>query len=487
MEGSDIPKQSANFPDLFGTPPSKGSESPADHAISNPGDKTSVGAPLRGIPPPPKEPPPPPPTIGQQSMTIPRTLRERVQPGTSKRSDFPLVREKVHLLIIDVQTYLSQSDGGFFHESLTTMCSNIPKLIQAFRSHRDNQRQGCEIFFTFLQSLTQDARDISLDYKLSGPLLANIPTCTAPHEEIFLESVMPELELGKGDILIPKTSCSVFNSTSIDYTLRNFQGEQLVICGQLTDQCVESAVRDAADLGYFVTVAKDSCAAKSPDAETKGFHGMAGFCRLLSTDQILEELSVDHKIIPNNLQSHAQLEPVDKETTVRVDEAISRKKETPTTLTDKTFTSAQEAAYTLALLYSLQAASVEFIRYLMVDVCNTVRCKAVPLNHLLKNGSSLNYQVSVATVVMAGLPSFADSVLEETGLDASGLLTMQPDLSTMRVLPYARKSALVLGGLYDQGETRSGLCTRGLLQRVAKRAKEEFGIAFVSLYYCTND
>ena len=63
------------------------------------------------------------------------------------------------------------------------------------------------------------------------------------------------------DILIPKTSCSVFNSTNIAYVLRNLQIEQIVLVGQLTDQCVESAVRDAADLGFFVTVVDDACAA----------------------------------------------------------------------------------------------------------------------------------------------------------------------------------------------------------------------------------
>ena len=45
--------------------------------------------------------------------------------------------------------------------------------------------------------------------------------------------------------------------------LRNLGVEQLVVVGQLTDQCVESAVRDAADLGYFVTVAEG----KSMDAK----------------------------------------------------------------------------------------------------------------------------------------------------------------------------------------------------------------------------
>ena len=56
------------------------------------------------------------------------------------------------------------------------------------------------------------------------------------------------------EIVIPKTSSSVFISTNIDYLLRNLRIRSLVIAGFLTDQCVDSAVRDACDLGYLVTL-----------------------------------------------------------------------------------------------------------------------------------------------------------------------------------------------------------------------------------------
>ena len=46
-----------------------------------------------------------------------------------------------------------------------------------------------------------------------------------------------------------RRSSSVFISTNIDYVLRNLGVRQLILCGVVTDQCVESAVRDACDLG----------------------------------------------------------------------------------------------------------------------------------------------------------------------------------------------------------------------------------------------
>ena len=69
-----------------------------------------------------------------------------------------------------------------------------------------------------------------------------------------------------------------------------------MIVGQLTDQCVESAVRDAADLGYFVTLVSDACAAESVDSHEKGLMGMKGFCRIITTDDVLVELSNEFRM-----------------------------------------------------------------------------------------------------------------------------------------------------------------------------------------------
>ena len=55
-------------------------------------------------------------------------------------------------------------------------------------------------------------------------------------------------------MVITKTSSSVFNTTNIDTILRNLDVKNLILAGCLTDQCVESAVRDACDLNYLVTL-----------------------------------------------------------------------------------------------------------------------------------------------------------------------------------------------------------------------------------------
>lgn len=228
------------------------------------------------------------------------SLARRVLPGVSKRTDFPLQGDRTALLIIDVQNYLSlprseEEAAGksyFFNDASPGSVENIAKLADSFRLVRDNEstKTGFEVIFTYLQAATQDGRDISLDYKLSGPDLTNIPRPQTEPNELFLGHLQPDCTVGKGDILLPKTSCNVFVSTNIDYLLRNLHVEQLVIVGQLTDECVESAVRSAADLGYLVTVVEDACASLSPEKHAKGLDGVRGFARILSTGTTNREI-----------------------------------------------------------------------------------------------------------------------------------------------------------------------------------------------------
>ena len=231
-------------------------------------------------------------------MKTDSALSRRVKPGVSRRSDFTLLGDRSALLIIDIQKYLSIPRSAaeanqklyFFNNACPAAIKHIAKLTEAFRLVRDKSSRGCEVVFTYLQSSTQDGRDISLDYKLSGPDLTNIPRVGIDSDEIFLDELKPDITTGKGDILIPKTSCDVFASTNIDYVLRNLNIEQLVIVGQLTDECVQSAVRSAADRGYFVTLVEDACASFTREKHAKGLEGVKGFARIISTEKVLEEL-----------------------------------------------------------------------------------------------------------------------------------------------------------------------------------------------------
>ena len=209
------------------------------------------------------------------------------------------------MLIIDVQKYCCEKVTTDYYQKqkLQQMTGNISTLAELFRVRRDKEdprkepqnppnSNGCEVIFVMIQSKTKDGRDLSIDYKLSGPYFASCPTSDQTYNEIFLPFLQPNTTDGKGDIVVPKTACSVFNSTNLDYILRNLFVEQLVITGQLTEQCVESAVRDAADLGYLVTVVEDACATHTKERHERGLEGMKGFCRIAKTLELVKEFKV---------------------------------------------------------------------------------------------------------------------------------------------------------------------------------------------------
>jgi nicotinamidase-related amidase len=89
-------------------------------------------------------------------------------------------------------------------------------------------------------NLTEDGRDRSLDYKLSAMSVA---------KGSFEAQVIAKIAPQRDEIVLPKTSPSVFNSTILDYLLRNKGIEDVFVAGFLTDQCIDHAVKDGADLG----------------------------------------------------------------------------------------------------------------------------------------------------------------------------------------------------------------------------------------------
>ena len=152
------------------------------------------------------------------------------------------------------------------------------------RIQRVARNAGVEVMYTTIESLTRDGRDRSLDYKITG---FNVPK--GSWDGKVIDQILPR----EDEIVLPKSSSSVFVSTHIDYVLRNLGVKQLVISGLITDQCVESAVRDACDLGYLVTQITDACLTYSQARHDNSIYTIRGYCRQITTEELVAELSGD--------------------------------------------------------------------------------------------------------------------------------------------------------------------------------------------------
>ncbi|MDU9037252.1 cysteine hydrolase [Pseudomonas corrugata] len=73
----------------------------------------------------------------------------------------------------------------------------------------------------------------------------------------------PDMQPRAQDVVLQKTTVSVFGSTDLDKRLKRAGIENLIISGLMTHACVAGAARDAAPLGYNVLVASDASATRA--------------------------------------------------------------------------------------------------------------------------------------------------------------------------------------------------------------------------------
>lgn len=199
--------------------------------------------------------------------------------------DFTLAPGRAALLVVDLQRGFCDrevsealgfaSSDHFWYRVDDLVLPNAGKLIKAARE------AGVEVIYTVIEALTEDGRDRSLDHKRSDFLIPK----GSPGGE-----VMPQIVPRGDEMVIPKTASGIFNATNIDYILRNLGIERLCVFGVYSHQCIESAVRDAADRGYLVTLVGDACAAKTEAQEAATAAGMKAYARVVATEEVLREL-----------------------------------------------------------------------------------------------------------------------------------------------------------------------------------------------------
>jgi nicotinamidase-related amidase len=193
--------------------------------------------------------------------------------------DRPIMHGRAALLVIDVQNGTCGTDATRskpeFHAVTTRVIPNIGLLLDAFR------RAGLEVIYTVIENATRDGRDRSLDYKLSG-----IDIAKGSWEAKVIDAVVPQGD----EMVLPKTSSSAFNSTNLDYLLRNIGIEDVLVAGLLTDQCIDHTIKDGADRGYYMTCVHDACAAETEARHEAALSCFKGYCQMLTTGQVLDRI-----------------------------------------------------------------------------------------------------------------------------------------------------------------------------------------------------
>src|ERR1044071_7653076 len=202
------------------------------------------------------------------------TLEERVSP----RHDA--------LLIVDMQNDYC-SPGGASDRNKRDL-SHIQTILPAMRGLIESARKvRIPLLFTKYTVVPGAAG-------LAGPEVLregmNFAGLDSPVKGTWGHDLIADIPCGESDLVIEKRRLSAFTGTDLDLVLRSTGVKTLVVGGVVTQGCVESTVREAANADYYVAVAKDCVASADQQAHETALRSMATVLRytdaVVSSDRI---------------------------------------------------------------------------------------------------------------------------------------------------------------------------------------------------------
>ena len=197
----------------------------------------------------------------------------------------------IALLVIDMQ-YLDAAKGFGMFKDITVsgipgdqqkyyfdtleeyVIPNIQALLRLFR------KNNMEIIHTRIQSLALDGRDRSAFHKRLG-----LHAPPGSKEAEFIPEVAPI----ENEIVMNKTASGVFSSTNLNYVLQNLDVHEIVVAGVYSNECVETTIRDACDLGYLVSMIEDACTTVTPQLHQATITTLRNrYAEIVTTKQIID-------------------------------------------------------------------------------------------------------------------------------------------------------------------------------------------------------
>jgi nicotinamidase-related amidase len=205
---------------------------------------------------------------------------------------FELLAKQTALIVVDMQYLDAHPDFGIGRTAREAGATDtFAQYWPAVRDAITKQKQlieaahtsSVQVIFTRIATQTRDARDVGRQHRIVG---LSVPRDS--HEACLLD----DLPVGPDDVVLSKTSSSPFNSTNIDRLLHNLGIDTLLVCGVVTNGCVEGTIRDASDLGYCTVMVEDACAAVTPVLHQSAITNLKdAFCNCRSTLDVVAELA----------------------------------------------------------------------------------------------------------------------------------------------------------------------------------------------------
>jgi ureidoacrylate peracid hydrolase len=172
------------------------------------------------------------------------------------RSD--LDREETALLVIDVQRGFTDEECTFARRGMDL--SMIREAMPSVRSVVDTAREA-DIPVAFTRIVRrEDGKDAP------GEVFDIRPAAYQQYGQTTLREGMNEVEYADGvephgdEYEVTKQLQNAFHGTRLETYLRTEGVETLLVCGFVSNVCVESTIRGAHERGFDVVLVEDACA-----------------------------------------------------------------------------------------------------------------------------------------------------------------------------------------------------------------------------------
>lgn len=177
------------------------------------------------------------------------------------------------LIVIDMQRYFLAKGAPAFLAPQAQLIPNIVRLIANFRA------KGLPIVFT------RHAHCRGSDTGEMGRFWKNhLPWEGTRHAELI-----NEISPLRNEAVITKTRYSAFEGTKLEKILQHHKVRKIVLCGVMTNLCVETTARHAFIKNFEVIIAGDACAANTKRHHLASLLNLSyGFALVKKTSEIVK-------------------------------------------------------------------------------------------------------------------------------------------------------------------------------------------------------
>jgi len=227
------------------------------------------------------------------------TEHEQVTAMLSAKNAAPLDLDpaKTALIIVDMQRYFTEPSfpftdlfekmspggcSGYLQRVRENVIPNIRRLLDHFR------RNGSVVVFTAVGTNTNDGSDLACWARALDETAMNlIGTRVHPPVDDASWQIDPALEPRAGEIIVNKLSAGTFATTNLAEQLRSRSIDRVIVAGVVTDVCVSTTAREAADRNFKVVVVSDACTTFSDSLHQANLETLHVFGWVKATDDVI--------------------------------------------------------------------------------------------------------------------------------------------------------------------------------------------------------